>query len=130
MSKSIVRLALDGSVAWTVAAGEVPQQPGVDGAERTGRSSAATPPSVSSHSTFDAEKYGSSTRPVVGADAAARCPAAASSSQRAAVRRSCQTMARWRGRPVRRSHATTVSRWSVMPMAATGWPSAAISSAW
>ena len=37
-----------------------------------------------------------------------------------APRRSCQTMARWRGAPVRRSHTTTVSRWLVMPMAATG----------
>ena len=43
-----------------------------------------------------------------------------SSSQRAAVRRSCQTIARCRGSPVRRSQATTVSRWLVMPMAATG----------
>ena len=46
-------------------------------------------------------------------------PAAASSSQRAAVRRSCHTMARPYGRPVARSQATTVSRWLVIPMAAT-----------
>ncbi len=52
-------------------------------------------------------------------------PAARSSSQRAAVRRSCHTIARWRGRPVRRSHTTTVSRWSVMPMPTTASPSSA-----
>ena len=44
--------------------------------------------------------------------------AAASSSQRAAVRRSCHTIARPYGRPVERSQATTVSRWLVMPIAA------------
>ena len=38
-------------------------------------------------------------------------PSARSSSHRAAVRRSCQTMARCNGRPVRRSHTTAVSRW-------------------
>ena len=38
----------------------------------------------------------------------------------AAVRRSCHTMARCSGAPVRRSHTTTVSRWLVMPIAATG----------
>ena len=46
-------------------------------------------------------------------------PAARSSSQRSAVRRSCQTSARCSGRPVTRSQATTVSRWLVMPIAAT-----------
>jgi hypothetical protein len=35
-----------------------------------------------------------------------------------AVRRSCHTIARASGFPVARSHATTVSRWLVMPMAA------------
>ena len=35
-----------------------------------------------------------------------------------AVRRSCQTMARWTAVPVPRSHRTVVSRWLVMPMAA------------
>ena len=46
-------------------------------------------------------------------------PGRASASRHAsAVRRSCQTMARWIGLPVRRSHSTQVSRWLVMPMAA------------
>ncbi len=68
-----------------------------------------------------AVKYGSSTRPVV-ARTKGRWPASASSAHRAAVRRSCQTMARCRGRPVERSKATRVSRWLVMPMAATVSP--------
>jgi hypothetical protein len=39
--------------------------------------------------------------------------------QASAVRRSCQTIALDTGRPVARSHSTTVSRWLVTPMAAT-----------
>ena len=35
-----------------------------------------------------------------------------------AVRRHCQTMALWMGRPVRRSQRMVVSRWLVMPMPA------------
>ena len=46
-------------------------------------------------------------------------PAPASSSQRAAVRRSCHTIASAYGSPVVRFQATTVSRWLVMPIAAT-----------
>ena len=66
------------------------------------------------HSSFVAEKYGSGTRPV-----RARTRSAGSSAQRSAVRRSCQTMAGWTGRPVRRSHTTVVSRWFVIPRANT-----------
>ena len=55
-------------------------------------------------------------------------PAASSAAHCRAPRRSCQTMARCRGSPVRRSHSTTVSRWLVMPIAATGWSSVARSS--
>ena len=43
-------------------------------------------------------------------------PASRSSSQRSAVRRSCQTSARWTGSPVFGSQATTVSRWFVIPI--------------
>jgi hypothetical protein len=43
-------------------------------------------------------------------------------SQIAALARLCQTTARWIGRPVARSHTTVVSRWFVMPMAATSRP--------
>ncbi len=35
------------------------------------------------------------------------------------MRRSCQTIALWIGRPLARSQTTTVSRWLVMPIAAT-----------
>ncbi len=79
-------------------------------------------PRSRSHSIFDALKYGSATRPV-SARMRGRWPSATRRSHRAAVRRSCHTMARCRGRPSLRPHATTVSRWSVIPMAATGWSS-------
>jgi hypothetical protein len=46
-------------------------------------------------------------------------PCADSAAQRAAVRLSCQTMARPPGRPDPRSQTTTVSRWLVMPSART-----------
>ena len=45
-------------------------------------------------------------------------PSAFSRAQMSAVRRSCQTMARWIAWPVPRSHTTVVSRWLVMPIAA------------
>ncbi len=38
--------------------------------------------------------------------------------QASRVRRHCQTMALWMGRPVARSQSTVVSRWLVIPMAA------------
>ena len=47
-----------------------------------------------------------------------RTSAAGSSAQRAAVRRSCQTIAGWTGRPLARSQTTVVSRWFVIPIAA------------
>ena len=45
------------------------------------------------------------------------------SSQRSAVRRHCQTIALYTGRPVARSQTIVVSRWLVMPIAFTssGW---------
>ncbi len=67
MSKSIVRLALDGSVASTPPSGPPVRfhssHASMVPSARSGLSS--TPPSVSSHSALVAEKYGSSTRPVV-----------------------------------------------------------------
>ena len=45
-------------------------------------------------------------------------PLSFSESQYSAVRRHCQTMARWMGSPVCLSHTMVVSRWLVMPMAA------------
>ena len=46
-------------------------------------------------------------------------PSAFSCPHSAAVRRHCHTMALYTGSPVRRSHRMVVSRWLVMPMAAT-----------
>jgi len=55
------------------------------------------------------------------------CPASRRSAQIRAVRRSCQTIARWIGAPLARSQTSTVSRWLVMPMAAmAGLPARAI----
>ena len=108
------------SVACTVAAGEVPEQPGVDGAEREVGVDRRRRPRCSSHSSFGAGEVRVEHQAGACRGRAARCPASRSSSQRAAVRRSCQTIARCRGSPVRRSHTTTVSRWLVMPIAATG----------
>jgi hypothetical protein len=65
-----------------------------------------------------AEKYASSTRPVFAVMPGSR-PRALSASQAPAVRRSCHTIALHTGRPVERSHTTVVSRWLVMPIAAT-----------
>ncbi len=56
-------------------------------------------------------------RPVL-AEIAGSWPSRFSLAQMSAVRRSCQTMARWIGCPVARSHTTVVSRWLVMPIAA------------
>ena len=57
-------------------------------------------------------------RPVFSAMVSPR-PWAFRPSQKGAVRRHCQTMALWMGSPVRRSQRMVVSRWLVMPMAAT-----------
>ena len=46
-------------------------------------------------------------------------PPSRSAAHSPAVRRSCQTIARWIGRPVDRSHTIAVSRWFAIPMAAT-----------
>ncbi len=72
----------------------------------------------SSQAILVAEKYGSSNSPVL-PRTRSRCPAARNSSQRAAVRRSCHTIAGAIGCDVARSQMTVVSRWLVMPMPAT-----------
>ncbi|CFT97413.1 Uncharacterised protein [Bordetella pertussis] len=63
------------------------------------------------------EKYASTTRPVRSCSIRP-WPSCSSFSHIAAVRRSCQTMARASGRPVARSQIRVVSRWLVMPSAA------------
>ncbi len=67
------------------------------------------------------EKYASSTSPVRSRTSAS-APEAFSASQIAAVRRPCQTMARWIGLPVARSQTIVVSRWLVIPIAAISLP--------
>ncbi len=102
MSNSIVRLAFDGSVAWTAPPVSVPDEPGVDRCRGPGRGAGgARRRSVSSHSIFVAEKYGSSTSPV-------RCRTSGSVAGGGELRRSAPRCAgparRWRGadgRPVR-----------------------------
>ena len=123
MLNSSVRLALRRVGHVHAAAGQLPDQPGVDRAERElararpaparrGRGPAASASLVP-------EKYASSTSPVRAANSAARARPRAARRRAAAVRRSCQTMA-WcdRARPVARSQTIVVSRWLVMPMAA------------
>ena len=122
---SSVRLAFVTSVACTPpsgAAGEVPEHPGVGGAEgelaRLGAGARAVDV---------VEDPGDLGRREVGRRAAGRSargsgpapPSAASASTRSCVRVSCQTIAREIGSPVARSQTTAVSRWLVMPMAAT-----------
>ena len=99
------------------APGEVPQDPGVDGARRPGRRGRPAPrPRRAASASWSPRSRGRGPgRSAPGPWGGGR--PRSSSRQRPAVRRSCQTMARWRGRPVRRSQATTVSRWLVMPMA-------------
>ena len=70
------------------------------------------------HCTFVAEKYASITRPVLRRIMRSSFRALRRS-QMPAVRRSCQTIALQIGSPVARSQTTVVSRWLVMPMAAT-----------
>ena len=96
-------------------AGELEGEPGVDRAEDARRRAPARR-RFEQPLDLRAEKYGSSTSPVRSRTSAS-WPASRSSSQRAAVRRSCQTSAWWSGSPCRGSHTTTVSRWLVMPIA-------------
>ena len=100
-------------------AGEVPEHPRVDGAE--GEVGAGLDAALGQQPRQLGGREVRVEHEAGGAGAPGRWPAARSSSQRSAVRRSCHTMARCSGRPVRRSQTTVVSRWLVMPTAATGW---------
>ena len=104
MSKSIVREALVASVACTAAAGQPPEQEAVDRAE--GELAALGRGARARHLVEQPGELGGRE---VGVDRRGRCapgrsgswPSATSSRQRAAVRRSCQTIARWTGAPGR-----------------------------
>ena len=105
-----------------VAPGQAPGEPGVDGAE--GELAALGAPARPGHRRRGARRAWSRrsrrrARSPVRSRNPAPCPACRSASHRDAVRRSCQTMALATARPVARSHSTVVSRWLVMPMAAT-----------
>src|SRR5436190_5744686 len=71
------------------------------------------------HRTLGPEKYVASGRPTLALYRSAPPPRAARSSQIFCVRVSCQTIALCTGWPVVLSHTTAVSRWLVMPTAAT-----------
>ena len=105
------------------AAGQLPDQPGVDGAERelagARRARARRARCRESTRSWSRKNRRRSRRPVLLANRAPRARRALSRSQTSAVRRSCQTMALWIGSPVSRSQTIVVSRWFVMPMAAT-----------
>ena len=116
MSNNIVRLALDGSV--TNDAPAVSFHTNHESMVPIHRCSVGgTVACCNNHAALVPEKYGSSTRPVT-ARTRSRC--GSNSVQRSAVRRSCHTMALAHGFPVRLSHARTVSRWFVIPIAAMG----------
>ncbi len=117
MSNSIVREAFEGSVTCSPDRFQISHESIVPNTARPSRARSASPSTfLSSHSIFVPEKYGSSTRPVRSRTSDST-PAARNSSQRAAVRRSCHTIARCRGSPVAGSHTHTVSRWFVIPTA-------------
>ena len=75
--------------------------------------------SFSSHCNLVAEKYGSSSSPVLRCNSDSSTRFCFNSRQWPAVRRSCQTIALCTGSPLARSHNTVVSRWLVMPMQAS-----------
>ena len=104
-----------------LAAGQPPEQEAVDGAERElaalGARRARRGRCRGSRRSWCRRNRGRGAGRS-SAEIAGSWPSAFSFAQMSAVRRSCQTMARWIGLPVARSQTTVVSRWLVMPMAA------------
>ena len=116
-----VRLALVASVTWTPARCQASQLSTVPAASSPASARARAPgSSSSSHESFGPEKYVASGRPVC----SRKRSSAPSAATRSALRASCHTIALASGRPVSRSHSTTVSRWFAMPIAATSPPRA------
>ena len=121
MSYISVREALLTSVAWVRSAGQVPQQPAVDGAEQQLAAFGAC--ARAGHVVEDPLDLGAAE---IGIDqqAGALAHQFAHSRRPSAVRRcprSAATARRWRcgsAWPVLRSQTTVVSRWLVMPMPA------------
>ena len=102
-------------------AGQPPEQEAVDRAEGERAALGARP-----RAGHVVEQPARASCPRSTGRAAGRCagapglsaPSALSLAQVGGVRRSCQTMARWIGRPLARSQTSVVSRWLVMPIAA------------
>ena len=90
---------------------ELPDEPGVDGAERKVVAAvlAQEPLELGRGEVRIGDQSG----------ALARIRSVSSSRQRSAVRRSCQTIAGATGRPVERSQSNVVSRWFVMAIVST-----------
>ena len=108
------------SVAWTLAAGQPPQQIAIDGAEQQFAALGALARAgdvIEDPGDLGAGEIGIDDQAGLGRDRGSR-PSLFSCAQMSAVRRSCQTMARCTALPVARSQTTVVSRWLVMPIAA------------
>ncbi len=121
MSNSSVREALVTSVTWRLppVRFQISHESTVPNAISPASARARKPSTLSSsHAILVPEKYGSSSRPVRAATVSPS-PCARSSSHIVAVRRSCHTIAFATGLPVARSHRIVVSRWLVIPTAAT-----------
>ena len=112
MLNTIVREALVASVAWTLPpVRRHNRNVSIVPKASSPRLAAAFAPATLSriHAILEPEKYASNNSPV-------RLPNSASPilafilRHQSAVRRSCQTIALWIGRPVARSHTTVVSR--------------------
>ena len=110
-SSNMVREAFVTSVTWASASGQLPGEPGVDRPEGQLLLRRLAVPED------PLELARGEVRDRRGARSARARGAAGSCAQRAAVRRSCHTIARCTGRPLRRSQTTVVSRWFVIATA-------------
>ena len=124
MLKSIVREALDDVGDVRAAAGELPDEPGVDRAEGELAALGALARAgdvVEQPADLGAAEVGIDHQPGALAHQAFGAHLSSARAHCGAVRRSCQTMALWIGSPVCRSQRIVVSRWLVMPMPITSF---------
>ncbi len=120
--KSSVREALRDVGDVPPAARQLPDEPGVDRSrgEAAGGGLLARPGHVVEEPPeLGAREIGVEQEAGLARGSRARRPRRAVARIAGAVRRSCQTIALCTGRPVSRSQSTTVSRWFVMPIAAS-----------
>ena len=113
-------------------AGELPEDPGIRRAEGQAAPLRPLPEAapVEEPLGLGRREIGVDRQPRLFPDEAAQAGFGASSRQRSAVRRHCQTMALAAGRPDFRSQRTVVSRWLVMPTAAIDRPGTAARTFW